>query len=104
MADNNYIIKPVESLHNIAGLTPVKQREERRRRQSRTNRRRGGKDPDLDEDESTTTDLIGAEQLINHNEERESTEGGPNESVNSETCTGESNDDENDRHSIDYCA
>ena len=32
MADSNYnMIKPVESLHNVAGLTPVKQREERNR-------------------------------------------------------------------------
>ncbi|MHC4259036.1 MAG: hypothetical protein ACYSTF_01295 [Planctomycetota bacterium] len=35
MADNDSnIIKPVESLHNIAGLTPANRREERRRRQN----------------------------------------------------------------------
>lgn len=34
MADSNYnMIKPVESLQNIGGLTPVKQRKERRRKQ-----------------------------------------------------------------------
>ena len=34
MADNdNLIIKPVEGLHNIAGLTPVKERENRKRQQ-----------------------------------------------------------------------
>lgn len=36
MADNNYnMIKPVESLQTIAGLTPVKQREERNRQKNR---------------------------------------------------------------------
>jgi len=35
MADNDSnIIKPVESLHNIAGLTPTKRREQRKRRQN----------------------------------------------------------------------
>lgn len=35
MADNDSnIIKPVESPHNIAGLTPANRREERRRRQN----------------------------------------------------------------------
>jgi len=34
MTDNdNIIIKPVEGLHNIAGLTPVKERENRKRQQ-----------------------------------------------------------------------
>jgi len=33
MADNDYhIIKPVESLKNIAGLTPAQRRKERKRR------------------------------------------------------------------------
>ncbi len=32
MADSNYnMIKPVESLQNVAGLTPVKERKERNR-------------------------------------------------------------------------
>jgi hypothetical protein len=35
MADSDSnIIKPVESLHNIGGLTPAKRREERKRRQN----------------------------------------------------------------------
>lgn len=35
MADNNYnMIKPVEGLQNIAGLTPVKQREKRNRQKN----------------------------------------------------------------------
>jgi hypothetical protein len=35
MADKDYnIIKPVESLYNIAGLTPVKHRQQRKRRQN----------------------------------------------------------------------
>jgi hypothetical protein len=33
MADNDYnIIKPVEGLHNIGGLTPVNRRQERKRK------------------------------------------------------------------------
>jgi len=36
MADNDSnIIKPVESLQNIAGLTPARRREERKRRRNR---------------------------------------------------------------------
>jgi len=78
MADNDYkTIKPVESLQNIAGLTPAKRREERKRRQN------------------LPTD---------HKEERESTEGGLNESVEPENHDSELTDDENDRHSVDYCA
>lgn len=35
MADNDYnIIKPVEGLQNIGGLTPAKRREERKRKQN----------------------------------------------------------------------
>jgi hypothetical protein len=35
MADNDYnAIKPVNSLQNVTGLSPVKQRQERRRRQN----------------------------------------------------------------------
>jgi hypothetical protein len=35
MADNDYnIIKPVDGLQNIRGLTPAKRREERKRRQN----------------------------------------------------------------------
>jgi hypothetical protein len=35
MADNDYnAVKPVDSLHNVTGLSPVKQRHERRRRQN----------------------------------------------------------------------
>jgi hypothetical protein len=34
MANSDYdFIQPVESLHNVQGLTPAKEREERRRRQ-----------------------------------------------------------------------
>lgn len=35
MADENYsIIKPVEGMQNISGLTPAKRREERKRKDS----------------------------------------------------------------------
>jgi hypothetical protein len=35
MTDNDYnAIKPVDSLHNVTGLSPVKQRHERKRREN----------------------------------------------------------------------
>ncbi|MFQ6034688.1 MAG: hypothetical protein ACE5NM_02435 [Sedimentisphaerales bacterium] len=81
MADNDYnIIKPVEGLQNIAGLTGAKRREERKRRQN----------------------LPGEQE-----EERESAEGPPsggNQSVDQENSDSKPTDDKNDRHSIDYCA
>ena len=86
MADNEHnIIKPVEGLQNTAGLTGTKRREERKRRQN----------------------LPGEQE-----EERESTEGELNESVDQENRDSKPTDDEgprpagtqNDRHSIDYCA
>jgi len=75
MPDNDYnIIKPVESLHNIAGLTPAKRREERKRRQN---------------------------MHAEHNEEAEQE---LNDSLDQERPDKEPVHDENDRHSIDYCA
>lgn len=72
MPDDNYnMIKPVESLQNIMGLTPTKRREERKRRQN----------------------------LHKKNSERE-----PNDQVGEENPDSESGQDENNQHSIDYCA
>ena len=45
MADNDSsIIKPVESLQNIGGLTPTKRREQRKRRQN-LQKQKGSKQP-----------------------------------------------------------
>ena len=78
MPDNDYnIIKPVESLRNIAGLTPAKRREERKRRQN-----------------------LHAE----HNEQDEQDEQEPNDSLENESPDNAAADNKNDRHSIDYCA
>jgi len=78
MADSDYnAIKPVENLQNIAGLNPVKDREQRKRRQN----------------------LHTA-----HKDKRKSAEGEMNESVASENRNSEPADDKNDAHSIDYCA
>jgi hypothetical protein len=75
MPDSDYnIIKPVESLHNVAGLTPAKRREERKRRR------------DLHKGESQES-----EQELN-------------ESVDEESLGNELTEDETDQHSIDYCA
>ncbi|MHC4192955.1 MAG: hypothetical protein ACYS8I_03540 [Planctomycetota bacterium] len=52
MADSDSnIIKPVESLHNIAGLTPAKRREERKRRQN-------GPEQENDEFEQQTDESV----------------------------------------------
>jgi hypothetical protein len=46
MADNDYnIIKPVESLYNITGLTAIKQRQQRKRQQNKTNKKEKTKEP-----------------------------------------------------------
>lgn len=75
MADNDYnIIKPVESLQNITGLTPAKRREERKRRQN-----------------------LQAEH-------REEAEEQPNGALDEQTSDNEPDDEENDQHLIDYCA
>ena len=68
------MIKPVGGLKNIAGLTPVKHREERKRRQ----------------------------QLHHENEEKdESTRG---EETPPEDETSKTNDVDSDSIGIDYCA
>jgi hypothetical protein len=83
MTDNDYnIIKPVDGLQNIIGLAPVKHREERKRRQQ-------GQD-------SAEAESRPAGQ--------ETSDGEPNESVDSGNGIGEFTDNEGDQHSIDYCA
>ncbi|MHC4572523.1 MAG: hypothetical protein ACYS76_00075 [Planctomycetota bacterium] len=75
MPDNNYnIVKPVEGLQNIAGLTPAKRREERRRRR---NLKKEGKQ----ESEQDT-----------------------NGTLEEPSVGGELSEDEGGGHSIDYCA
>ncbi len=76
MADNEHtIIKSVEVLHNIGSLTPAQRRQERKKRQNSHGQ---------------------------NDQERESTKDELNKStdknISSET------EDEQDRHSIDYCA
>lgn len=73
--DHN-IIKPVESLHNIGGVTPAKRRQERRKRQ------------DLNEQNQEQSRL--EEDQVN-------------ESVEENTDRGIAEKDQ-DNHSIDYCA
>ena len=34
MMDNDYIVRPVEGLQNVVGVTPAKYREEKKRRQN----------------------------------------------------------------------
>jgi len=75
MADKDYnIIKPVEGLQNITGLTPTRRREQRKRRQ------------DLNK------------------ENKEEAEQELNDSIAEKTVDSELAEDEKDQHSIDYCA
>jgi hypothetical protein len=75
MADyDSNMIKPVQSLKNISGLTPAKQREERKRRQ----------------------------KLLHENEEKD--ESGRGEETPPEEQTGNKNDINSDSIGIDYCA
>ena len=77
MADSDSnIIKPVEGLHNIAGLVPTKRREERKRRQN------------LHEQDE---------------QEPESAEPRPDEPADAQDF-GKLNKNENDQNTIDYCA
>ncbi len=75
MADNDYnIIKPVDSLHSIPGLTPAKQREQRKRRQN------------------------------SHGKQEENAKQQPNDLVDQQKRGEESTEVENGHHPIDYCA
>lgn len=75
MPDNNSnIIKPVETLHNIARLAPAKRREQRKRRQ------------DLQE----------------QNKEKENQQN--NEQISQQNPDQNPADSENEINTIDYCA
>jgi len=75
MADSDYnIIKPVEGMQNIAGLTPARRREERKRR----------REP--------------------HRKKGQASEQEPNESPDEDSLGNELDEDESNQHSIDYCA
>lgn len=73
--DHN-IIKPVDSLHNIGGITPAKRREERKKRQNINKQKQ---------------------------EQRQFDEDQLNESAEESTDRKIAENDQDD-HSIDYCA
>lgn len=76
MADNNYnMVKPVEGLQNIAGLSPTRRRDEREHRQNPSQ------------------------------QQKDNAEQGPNEPVTEEDTNPDTDDDKQDQdHRIDYCA
>ena len=75
MADNDYsIIKPVDSLHSIPGLTAAKQREQRKRRQN------------------------------SHGKQEENAKQQSDDLADQQKRGQEYTDVENDHHPIDYCA
>ncbi len=77
MADNDFnIIKPVENLQNVGGLTPANRREKRKKRQNMREK----------------NDL---QRPLAENEQSEST---------AEDIDGEITCDDQDPHSVDYCA
>jgi hypothetical protein len=85
MADyDSNIIKPVDGLQNIAGLTPVKRREERKRRQQLT-----GENKEKDESaEDEQDESVDEQDLGNPSQGRADNENGRNP----------------DSIGIDYCA
>jgi len=65
MADyDSNLIKPVDGLKNITGLTPVKHREERKRRQQ-LHHENDEKDESAPEEETLTEEQAGNERDIN---------------------------------------
>jgi len=77
MADNDHnIIKPVDGLQNIAGLTPAKRREERKKQQNLPEQKDQQRELTEDELNESTEKDVGSEIIENAQ----------------------------DRHSIDYCA
>jgi hypothetical protein len=72
--DNPNIIKPVDGLQNIAHLAPVRRREQRNRRQ----------EP--------------------NKENKQEAEQEPNQSVDKENAGKQGSENNNDNHTIDYCA
>ena len=72
MADSDYtVIKPVESLQTIQGVTPAKRREERKRRQNAPHDQHEETEADVERDEAQDPRTVR---------------------------------DDDDPHSIDYCA
>jgi hypothetical protein len=75
MADNDYnVIKPVDGLHNIPGITAAKERERRKRRQN------------------------------SHGKQEENAKQQPNDLADQQKRGQERSEVENVRHPIDYCA
>jgi len=75
MADNDSsIIKPMEGLQNIEGLTPTRRREERKRKQSLNKQNKEEPEEEL------------------------------NESVDQQDLGNELSENESDQNTIDYCA
>ncbi len=84
MADyDSNIIKPVDGLQNIAGLTPVKRREERKRRQQLPGENREKEESTEDEQDES----VGEQDLGNPPQGRVDNENGRNpDSVGIDYC------------------
>ena len=70
MADNDYnIIKPVESLQNVAGLNPAKRREEKKKQQNSHKQNDLQREPSEDELNESIEENIGSEIAENNQDE-----------------------------------
>jgi len=75
MADNNSsVIKPVEGLQNIAGLTPAERRKDRKRRQQLNPENE--QSSDTEDQPENTVDELSAPIELTENENEESASGG----------------------------
>ncbi len=110
MTDNGYnIIKPIEGSQNIINLASIKHGEERKHRQPRRSGRSSpgrGQDKTGAEPDSPEGEL---RRSFNSDEEHGFAQGEQNESTGSENGKDKLTTDligknENDQHSIDYCA
>ena len=69
MADNDSnVIKPVESLQNIAGLNPVERRKERKRRQQFSRTKENHPDREENTEKNTNDEILPLDSTENENE------------------------------------
>ena len=105
MTDNNYnIIKPLEDLQNISGLSPIKNREERKRRQSGQPGRGNVKDQARFRRSILQSTGEKLKSAAEYSSEKESIEDELSKTKDLEDSTSKYADNDNDMHSIDYCA
>jgi hypothetical protein len=105
MTSNDYnVIKPVDSLQTISGLSPIKNREERKRRQSGQPNREQVKDQSQPDQSLLQSDDVELKGFAEYGEENKSVEDVLNKTTDSEDDAKKFTGKGDDKHSIDYCA